>query len=385
VTEQHLVSCLTPAGRSALATVAVYGPDAWNLISSLIREHQQAPAPGNFLLARIGGDVSERAVVVRRQSTVEVHCHGGPALTRMLIDLLRARGAREVSWKEWLTHTSPSPIRAAAAVALAEARTLRTANILLDQHQGCLDRALAELAGRLEQEDVPRSHELLAELQHRIPLGLHLVRPWRVVVAGPPNAGKSTLLNRLLGYERAITSPLPGTTRDVVTAVTALEGWPIDFMDTAGIRANATGLEAAGIERAHAVWRDVDLRVWLLDRDQAVPAHPPAVDDLPLVLALNKTDLPARDWERGLPIDFRLSALTGEGVADLARGIVQQLVPAPPEGGTPVPFTEALAEGLRQAQSLLDSRDLLGAGTIVRGLLTGDRGRGCESSPGRVD
>ena len=82
------------------------------------------------------------------------------------------------------------------------------------------------------------------------PLGLHLARPWQVVVAGPPNVGKSSLINALAGYPRAIVHWAPGTTRDAVTVETVLDGWPVELCDTAGLRTAGDAVERAGIELA---------------------------------------------------------------------------------------------------------------------------------------
>src|SRR5690606_16577637 len=100
-------------------------------------------------------------------------------------------------------------------------------------------------------EDVPARFEearrRLAALVDRAPLGLHLTRPWHVALAGAPNVGKSSLLNAVLGYGRAIVFDQPGTTRDVLDAVTAIDGWPVRLTDGAGLRESVDALEAAGV------------------------------------------------------------------------------------------------------------------------------------------
>ena len=88
---------------------------------------------------------------------------------------------------------------------------------------------------------------------------------WRVVIAGPPNVGKSSLINAMAGYERAIVSPLPGTTRDVVTLTTAIDGWPVQLADTAGLRASDDELESAGVKLAGAALAAADLVILVCD------------------------------------------------------------------------------------------------------------------------
>ena len=102
-------------------------------------------------------------------------------------------------------------------------------------------------------------------------LGLHLTTPWRVVLTGPPNVGKSSLINALVGRERAIGSAQPGTTRDVVTAVTAVGGWPIELADTAGVRQVVDPLEREGVNRAKRSREHADLVVMVADATQNAP------------------------------------------------------------------------------------------------------------------
>ena len=115
----------------------------------------------------------------------------------------------------------------------------------------------------------PRIGSVLAEssiemLQFR-DLGLHLTTPWRVVLAGAPNVGKSSLMNAIAGYQRAIVSPTPGTTRDVVTVTTAIDGWPVQLADTAGLRETQDELESAGVALADAAIGEADLVIVVSD------------------------------------------------------------------------------------------------------------------------
>src|SRR5205823_1761011 len=154
--------------------------------------------------------------------------------------------------------------------------------------------------------------------------------PWKIVIAGAPNVGKSSLMNALAGYSRSIVSPIPGTTRDAVTARLAIDGWPVEMTDTAGIRPSSNSLEQQGIERTYDALRDADLRFWLLD-GSAEPIFPAEVTGWHFII--NKIDLPAFwDWQRVSPA-LRISAQTQSGLAELCEMIARQLVPQPPEPG----------------------------------------------------
>src|SRR5207248_2181626 len=151
------------------------------------------------------------------------------------------------------------------ATRLADAATVRTAAVVLDQASGTLRRALQGLFAHLEAAEYEQYAARLSELRRWQRLGEHLTTPWRVVLAGAANVGKSSLLNALAGYQRSIVAPTPGTTRDVVTATLAIDGWPVEVCDTAGLRSAGEVLEGQGIEQARDAAATADLCLWLLD------------------------------------------------------------------------------------------------------------------------
>lgn len=198
----------------------------------------------------------------------------------------------------------------------------------------------------------------IAQLLRLGPFGLHLTRPWSVVLAGPPNVGKSSLLNKMIGYDRAIVLDMPGTTRDVLHATTALDGWPVQFSDTAGIRLSDDTLEQAGIIKAKGALQQADLVLVLHD---ATNLRPHELDDslkeLPAAVhVVNKIDL-ATDLQ--LPSSGEMlatSAVTGQGVPQLISAIVDHLVPVRPGDGQAIPFTLRQIGELEQARQLLQNQ-----------------------------
>jgi tRNA modification GTPase len=275
-----------------------------------------------------------------------------------LLELLAARGCRLCSWQELERYTTSDPLCHLAAAALADARTSRTAGILLDQYQGAFSGTIEAVLGAFNAGDTVRGAELLGELARWTGLGRHLTTPWRLTVAGAPNVGKSSLVNALAGYQRCVVSATPGTTRDVVTTTLALDGWPVEIADTAGFRSGAGDeLEGQGIDRARSAAAGADLCLWVLD-GSAAPVWP--TTPMPkLLLVLNKVDLPAA-WSLDLAGNApRVSAKTGAGIADLCREVAQWLVPDAPSPGSPVPFTESLC------QRIEESRQHLAAGRVA--------------------
>ncbi len=235
--------------------------------------------------------------MVRRRSdcSVELHCHGGMAALAAIGQALAAQGCQAVSWQQWVGGQQSDAIAAAARLALAQARTERTALILLDQYHGALRAAVQAVRQSLAGGDLPSARRQLATLLARADLGRHLTNPWRVVLAGLPNVGKSSLINALLGYPRAIVHPAPGTTRDVVSAATALEGWPVELRDTAGLRTGGHPVERAGVARARDELRLGDLVLLIFDAGQPWLAAAEALRRArPDALVVhNKCDLPA--------------------------------------------------------------------------------------------
>jgi tRNA modification GTPase len=355
-----VAACLTPPAAGAIATLAVRGPAAWDVVRGLFRPAlPDAPEVGRVRHGWLGGAAADEVVLavraIRPLPWVEVHCHGGPQVVRLLLEALAERGARACPWQEFARLAADDPLQVLAAGALSAAPTLRTAAILLDQYHGAFRRALDGGATGL------------ARLAQFAAVGRHLVDPWKVVLAGAPNVGKSSLLNALAGYQRSIVAPTPGTTRDVVTTAVALDGWPVELADTAGLRQDTGALEGQGIERARGAAASADLCLWVLDAG-AVPVWP----DVPpgrVLLVVNKVDL-APAWDLGRAAGaVHVSARTGAGLPELCEAIARRLVPDAPGPGEAVPFTPALCDAVEGAHAHLTAGRADDARRVLAGLV----------------
>ncbi len=373
------VLLLTPPGRGAVACVRVEGPRATELVANHFRSasgRKPAEQPiGKVLFGTWGAETGEGLIVARRSETAwEIHCHGGPAAVSAIVEPLVAAGCQRIAWTDWLNQTEPDPLRAEARRALAEARTERAARVLLDQYHGALRRAVEKALAALARHDAADALQQVRVLIQRSALGAHLVAPWRVVLAGRPNVGKSSLVNALVGYPRSIVYDQPGTTRDLVTAGTAIDGWPVELTDTAGLRASAEPIESEGIARTQSGLARADLIVLVFDVSAAWTDEDAAlVERWPHALRVfNKQDLCPS--EAGFPCTgIATSAPTGAGVERLLAEIGRALVADPPQAGEAVPFTARQTAALTAAREALEAERPERAELLLRSLF--DTGR----------
>jgi tRNA modification GTPase len=368
---------LTPRGRGAVASVAVEGPAAVGIVDRLFTAASRKRLP-ELPLGRIAfgrwtaaddqsadGQPGEELVVCRvGDEQIEVHCHGGQAAVQAIVESLLQCGVVLQSAEEYGARHEPSRLAAEARGALGKAVSERTALILLDQYHGALSREVEDIAAALRGGDRESARRRLARLLALAELGMHLVRPWRIVLAGPPNVGKSSLMNALVGYERSIVFDQPGTTRDVLTASAVLDGWPVEFADTAGLRDSNDALERTGVSLSREQVEHADLVLLVRDAADRTTANletPP--DHHRRIVVWNKIDLcrPEKRPNDGL----RVSALTGEGIEGLLNAIVSALVPVPPEPGEAMLFTERQVGIVRQAIAVLETGNAQTAATVL--------------------
>jgi len=345
--------------------VRLSGSDARRIAESILRFRSgHAWVPWTTALAELIDDsgASVDQVVVAyfaaprsytAEDLVEISCHGSPVILRCCLERACAAGARlaepgEFTLRAYLNGRIDLP-RAEAVRDLIEATTLYQARIAAQQVEGSVSKRirpikeqLLELIALLEAgidfaeddisvapvEEILRRldpiDQALAGLVSTFDYGKLVHSGITLAIVGRPNVGKSSLFNRLLEQDRAIVTDIPGTTRDLVSEVAAIQGIPVKFVDTAGIRLGQDRVETLGIERSYQAMADADLTLVVLDL--AAPPHP---DDLALIdrarsqgrwiLVGNKADLPrsAAPMEPFIPV----SALTGEGIARLREEI----------------------------------------------------------------
>lgn len=315
------ISILTPAGRGAVAVIAVRGAKAEEIVRRRFHGQAKTWTAGGIYFGRFRNvDESEEELVVafRTPTDVEVHCHGGSAAVEAVCRALVAEGAVRGEPAEEVDE-----FRAEARAALALATTERAARILLRQYHSRLRDEFVAIDAAEPGEAIRR----LRALEQTWNFGRHLTTPYRIVLCGRPNAGKSSLLNALAGYERAIVFDQPGTTRDVVTVSTAFDGLAVELADTAGLRTSTDELEAAGVTRARDQIAAADLLLIVVDQSAGWSAAEEELLAHPHIIVANKCDLPAA---ANMPATaLAISATTGVGLDMLKAKIVAALGPFP--------------------------------------------------------
>ncbi|HEX8640848.1 MAG TPA: tRNA uridine-5-carboxymethylaminomethyl(34) synthesis GTPase MnmE [Allosphingosinicella sp.] len=383
------------APPAAIAVVRISGPKADTVLETLAGK---LPEPRKAAVAtlRRAGEVIDNALIIRfpgpysatGEDIAELHLHGGRSVVAATLAALQAMpGLRSAEPGEFTRRAFENGrIDLAEAEGLADllaAETQSQRRAALALARGALSRQvetwqvrLLALAAQLEAAidfseegdvgdvalDLGRELERLAvevEAFLRRPPAERLRDGIRVSIAGPPNAGKSTLLNTLVGREAAITSATPGTTRDLVEAPVAIRGVPFLFVDTAGLRATDDGIETIGVARAEEAIGAADLILWLGPaRDNPDPAR--------AVLVHPKADLNAADPAA----EIAISALTGEGMdalLDLLTAKAAALLPTEGDVAINARHRAALAECLEGLREAFAERDVIIVAEAVRG------------------
>ncbi|HRR40292.1 MAG TPA: tRNA uridine-5-carboxymethylaminomethyl(34) synthesis GTPase MnmE [Syntrophales bacterium] len=374
-----MAAVATPPGAGGIGVIRVSGPKAEEVGRLLFRPGKR-PCPfathhfyhGDVLARESGAVLDEALVVLMRaphsytgEDTLEIHCHGSPAVLRAVLEEVLKAGARPAEPGEFTRRAflnGRMDLSQAEAVAdLVAARAAKAREVAIAQLKGGLAEKVKEMRAVLEEQlamleaavDFPEENieteppseaagkigAVAAEIARLLATydegrlyreGIH------VVIAGRPNVGKSSLLNRLLGEERAIVTPIPGTTRDFIEEEIQVGGVAVRLADTAGIREAGDVIEEEGIGR---VWERVaraDAVVFLLDGSEGLSS-----DDIRIleglkgkkvIVAVNKSDLPQRLGRADVegvfpgPRPLMISAKFGSGIEDLKKRILETVL-----------------------------------------------------------
>lgn len=373
--QDTIAAVATPPGAGGIGIIRVSGPKAEEIGRLLFRP---AKGPCSFethrlyhgdLLSPETGDLLDEVLITLMrgprsftgEDVLEIHCHGGPVLIRSVLEAVLRSGARPADPGEF---TRRAFLNNRMDLSQAEA----VADLISAQTRRGIDACLAQLKGRLSEKirilrdsllgvlvlleaDVDFPEEdlenlPLTEIAGRMAFAASEIRAilgtydegrmfregLRTVIAGRPNVGKSSLLNRLLGEERAIVTPIPGTTRDFIEEAVRIGGMLVRLTDTAGVRDPENMIERQGVERVWEKLAGADAVILMLDGSEALSEEDrmllKSAEKNKCILTVNKSDLPQRltdaDIAGEMPgaVPVRISAKYGDGLDRLKQAIL---------------------------------------------------------------
>jgi tRNA modification GTPase len=361
-----IAALATPVGTSAIAVVRASGPQAAALVRDIFGEAPTPRAARHADYRDAGGRLVDDVLFTffagpnsfTGEDTLEVSCHGNPFIAQKILEDLFARGCRpaeagEFSKRAFLNGRMDLS-QAEAVMDLIHARSERALAAANQQLRGALGRQMESLISQLvnvlamieayidfPEDDLPaedqqallRQLDLLRRDTNRLLATSHygaMLRDGiRTVIVGEPNAGKSSLLNRLVGRDRALVSPEPGTTRDYLEERILVGPHALRLVDTAGLNLTPSSLEKRGIDKTLEQAAEADLFLWVLDATRPPPALPPALagrlSTRNTIAVFNKIDLPgahAAKLAQDLP-HVEISALDGRGLDALQAAVVR--------------------------------------------------------------
>lgn len=357
----------TALGEGAISIVRISGPDAVSVARKILARHD-FPEHGRMYLTTLvaDGEAVDRVLCVHFKSpksytgedVIEIHTHGGILAARTCLELALSNGARIAEPGEFtrrafvnghidlsqaegvlsaITSRSNEALRAAARTLTGElSRAVMKVHDDILSLQGGIEIQMDFPEGEtLSGLDVPgETGRIIAELETLIPrcsAGMLLSHGVNVVIAGRPNAGKSSLMNALIGRKRAIVTDIPGTTRDIIDEAIIIGGVPVRLSDTAGLRESDDVIEAEGVRLAVEAMNESDICVYVVDGSCDLSAddwgYMRGLEGGQAIIAVNKSDLPdmAGNIETSCPV-IHISAKTGAGIESLRREIYSMAV-----------------------------------------------------------
>ena len=378
-----IAAIATAPGRGGVAVVRVSGSEAFSIAERLTGIRDQGPG---IRVGRIA-NVDEGVILFFKgphsytgEDVVEFQCHGGTVTPRRVLEACLAGGARlarrgEFTERAFLNGKLDYD-QAESVLDLVDAKTARAADAALEGLSGRKRRELKSLydsaldlstrlehaldvdEGELADDYVRELGSQISDLRSQISGALRRANEGKilregalVVLAGPPNAGKSSLMNALLEENRAIVSDIPGTTRDSIEEWLDLDGWPIRLVDTAGLRTSQDEVEGEGVRRAEDLIAKADLVLWLRNSEAGEPLNG-SIAQLLNRLTSQPLNLSTKcDLVRGPGLN--VSAKTGEGLDELKREIVAKLKEKAETSVVDLPEGNFVA--LREALTLLET------------------------------
>jgi len=372
-TSDTIAAIATAPGEAGIAIVRISGAKSLAVADRIFSHTGEPPsrrAPGFFLRGMVKSNerILDEAILLvmraphsyTREDVVEIQCHGGPVSARRILQAILAAGVRLAEPGEFTKRAFLNGridlVQAEAVLDLIRAQSDRGAKAAVEQLEGNLSssfnsiydnmlRVCADLEAVLDfsEDDAPltlipgataKAQQVLEQINSMLATWEegHLLREGAlVVISGRPNVGKSTLLNALLGKNRAIVSPIPGTTRDTLEETIIMEGIPIRLVDTAGLRTTPCTIEQEGIRRARSHMQKADLHLYIIDASQPLNSedsnHLKSLKSDKSIVIINKIDLGTIIPEQNMAglVYIKAQLNVGKGVKEIHDRIIELL------------------------------------------------------------
>ncbi len=366
---QTIAAIATPAGAGGVGIVRISGREALAIAERMTGKTLR-PRYAHFASFRnVDGEIIDHGVAIyfnaphsyTGEDVVELQGHGGVYVLQSLLQSVLAHGAKQAGPGEFteraFLNDKMDLVQAEAVADLIESRSQAAASAALRSLSGAFSAIVDDLQaqviglrvyveaaldfsdedidflsdGKVE-ADIAALLQQVAKTRQQAGYGQLLQNGVTVVLVGEPNAGKSSLMNYLLGHERAIVTEEAGTTRDTLQETVVIEGVPVNLVDTAGLREADNAVEKVGIERAKAAVQSADLAIWLRDGASLNDERPPVLAEVDYIEVHNKADLFAaatNNQSAGQTTStetLSISAKTGQGVSELLTAIGEKII-----------------------------------------------------------
>ncbi|MCX5635170.1 MAG: 50S ribosome-binding GTPase [Planctomycetota bacterium] len=383
---------MTGQGTGAISTIQLFGDKAEGVLKKVFKPSGSKPATfglGQILLGTIhdgNRTIDQVTIGCEGRNNFTINCHGNPLIVEMIMKLLQKRNVKPITAQQLIvkilsSDKSLNTIAIETALAQAEAKTLEGAKIIANQVNAGLAKKAAQWFDSINDTPLKQIAADAKKILKTSETAKLIIEGLTAVIAGPPNTGKSTLLNDLAGKPKAIVTDIKGTTRDYVIAQCLIAPLCIELIDTAGLddelaAAAANKIEKTAQKKSFAILEKADLVLVVLDNSQTQNAIGKKllkkIADKKIITILNKCDLPAKfdttELPKTLTDTIKISAKAGTGIENLLKKIRQLSDAADFDLQSPVCFTDRQKNLL---QKLTSAKTKKLARQIISGLLNG--------------
>lgn len=360
---ETVTALLTPTGSGAIATIGLFGKDAKKVLTKIFKPASKKNAelnPPNICLGHIyfhDKIIDQVTIACQQQNFFTINCHGNPIITADIIALLENCSVKPLTTTQFIYQIqiaktpAPTTIEIEATLATPDIKTISGTRIVLQQAKNGLNNTIDQWLSNKESITPEQIKIQAAQILQNSKKVKPLIFGPKIILIGPPNSGKSTLLNQLAGTQKAIVSNIKGTTLDYVTAQCEIAGLVCNFIDTAGLDEqiskdqNQTTAQQNGLE----ITKNADLIILVLDSSDDNSQLNQRLKDFlqnctqPIITVFNKSDLPQNLDKNTLPIkpqtNVSISALDGTNIEKLLTILRNNFTSDQPQKNTPIAFT----------------------------------------------